>query len=286
MNAKEKAALGSIAASAGLTAAKARHRPPHRLACDPVRSRPFLDRPLGDAADLFCRAHFRQAGRRRASIRPRQGRIRHRACRNGVAVRAHGRGDLRGDAAADRRASACGRSDGGGLCHHRRLDRGRFFPRAYAQTRRQGDFERSAGSGCPPLWLRHVVVGRGADRPMRRGARLSVGRCRGGDRRCGVYLHRRLAARAAHHQYIDRHCAGRRQRARRGNRAARAGRRRRRAGAGAAGRRGAVRRPRRRRQPHAAARPRRRHHGAAVARHPRRTAERRGHDHDQAARAR
>ena len=45
-------------------------------------------------------------------------------------------------------------------------------------------------------------------------ARLCVGRCRGGDRGRGLYLHCRLAARPAHHRHADRHRARRRQRAR------------------------------------------------------------------------
>ena len=41
---------------------------------------------VSNAADLFCCARFRQAGGRRASIRPRQSRKRHRARRNGIVV--------------------------------------------------------------------------------------------------------------------------------------------------------------------------------------------------------
>ncbi len=244
MNDKEKAALGSIAASAGLTAAKAIVGLLTGSLAILSEAGHSLARPLGDGADLFCRAHFRQAGRRRASIRPRQGRKRHARSPKPRCCSCCRRGDLGGGAAAHRRADARRRGDRRGLRHHRRLDRGRFFSRAHAAARRQGDIERGARSRCAAFRLRHVVVGRGADRSLRRRARLFLGRCRGGDRRRGLHLHRRLAARAAHHRHADRHGAGRRERARGGDRAAGARRRQRRARARAPGRRGAVRRSR------------------------------------------
>ena len=178
------------------------HRwPLDRLAGDPVGGRPFADRPLGDGADLFRGAALRQAGRRGTPIRARQGRERHRACRNGAAVPALGHRDLGGGAAADRRAGARGRSDRRGLRHHRRLHRGRFLPRPHAAPRRRGDLQRSARSRRAAFRLRHVVVGRGAGRALRRRARLCVGRCHGGDRGRGFHLHCRLAARPAHHRH-------------------------------------------------------------------------------------
>ena len=82
MNEKEKAALGSIAASAGLTAAKAVVGLfTGSLAILSEAGHSLID--LGATVhDLFRRARLRQAGRCRASIRPRQGRKRHRAGRN------------------------------------------------------------------------------------------------------------------------------------------------------------------------------------------------------------
>src|ERR1700722_18455238 len=85
--------------------------------------------------------------------------------------------------------------------------------------------------------------------------------------------------RAPTHRYFDRHGARRCQRARYRDRAASARRRQRRASAGAAGRRGAVRRSRRRGEPHAAARPRLRHQRPTDARRSRRTAPCRDHHH-------
>ena len=56
MNVKEKVALGSIAASAGLTAAKASSAS-DRLARNPVRGRPFADR-LSATVLTFSRCRF------------------------------------------------------------------------------------------------------------------------------------------------------------------------------------------------------------------------------------
>ena len=87
-----------------------------------------------DRDDLFRGAHLRQAGRRGASLRPRQGRERHGAGRDRAAVRAVRRGDLGGVPATAWRARPCGRGDDLRPSRHRRLDRGRFLPRARCST--------------------------------------------------------------------------------------------------------------------------------------------------------
>ena len=84
-----------------------------------------------------------------------------------------------------------------------------FFRARAALPGRRRDLERGARSRRAAFRLRHVVVARGARRPRRGGARLSLGRFGRRDRRRGVHLHRRLAARPAHHRYADRYGAGR-----------------------------------------------------------------------------
>ena len=72
----------------------------------------------------------------------------------------------------------CGRSDGLGVRGDRRFDRGRFLPRARALPGRRRDLERGARSRRAAFRLRHVVVGRGADRPRRRSRSAIRGRIR------------------------------------------------------------------------------------------------------------
>jgi len=97
-----------------------------------------------------------------------QGRKRHRACRNRLLFVLSAVVIFEAVPATHRRAGACRRSQPpAAFVVNRCLDCGRFFRARNAQADRQGDFERSAGSGCPPLWLRHVVVDRGTDRTRR-----------------------------------------------------------------------------------------------------------------------
>ena len=236
MNEKGKVALGSIAASAGLTAAKA-------VVGLLTGSLAILSEAGHSLIDLSATVLTYFAVRLSGKPADKEHQYGHGKVESVTAlaetallVPAHRRRDLGGGAAADRRAGPCRRGNRRRVRHHRRFDRGRFFSRAHAAPRRQGDIERGARSRRAAFRLRHVVVGRGADRSWRRCAWLFVGRCHGGDRRCGFHLHRRLAARPAHHRHADRYRAGRRQRTRRGDRAPGARRRRRRAGAGAAGR--------------------------------------------------
>ena len=215
---KQRVALSSIAASAGLDRGQGRGRPRHRLARNPVGSRPFAARSGRDGDDLFRGAHFRQARRRGAPLRPRQGRKRVGAGGDRAAVPALRHRDLGGAAAPVRRARPRGRGDLLGVRGDRRLDRHRLLSRAPALQGRRRDIERGAGSGRPAFRLGHVVVGGGAGGTGRRRARLSLGRlgCRG--HRRGVHLRRRLAARPAHHRHPYRYCAGRRRRQDRGRR--------------------------------------------------------------------
>ena len=155
-----------------------RGRRAHRLAGDPVRGRAFADRFRRHGDDLFCRAHLRQARRRGASLRPRQGRERLGAGRDGAAVRAVRRGDLGGDETAPRRPRPCGGGDARGLRGDHRLDRGRFLPRPAALSRGQRNRERGAGGRRAAFRLRHVVVDRGAGGARRRGAAATNGRTR------------------------------------------------------------------------------------------------------------
>ena len=83
------------------------------------------------------------------------------------------------------------------------VDRGRFLSRARALSGRGRDLERGARSRCAAFRLRHVVVDRGPHRPRRGRARLSLGRLGRRDRGRGVHLHRRLAARPAHHRHAS-----------------------------------------------------------------------------------
>ena len=96
------------------------------------------------------------------------------------------------------------------------FDRRRFFSRPRLEPCRQGDVERSVGGRCATFFLGHVVVGCCSGRACRRGGGLHLGRCGSGHRGCGLHLHCRLAARPAHHQYAHGHRAGGRERARRG----------------------------------------------------------------------
>ena len=255
---KEKVALGIDRRIRRPDPGQGRGRRADRLAGDPVGGRPFADRLRRHGDDLFRRAHLRQARRRGASLRPRQGRERVGAGRDGAAVRAVRRGDLGGGEAAAQQPGPCGGGDGRGLRRDHRVRGGRFLPRPPALSRGQRNRERGAGGRCAAFRLRHVVVDRGAGGPRRRRVRLPMGGFGRRRRRCGVRLHRRLAPRPPHHRDADRHRAaglGRNRAARRRPRQRR-GRGRRRAGA--AGRRQAVRRGGGGGEPHAAARPRRR----------------------------
>ena len=115
-------------------ARQGRGRLRHRLARDPVGGRAFAARSRRDGDDLFRGARLRQAGRRGASLRPRQGRERHRARRDRAAVPALRRRDLGGAAAPARRPRPCGRGDALGVRRDRRLDRGRFLSRPRCST--------------------------------------------------------------------------------------------------------------------------------------------------------
>ena len=90
------------------------------------------------------------------------------------------------------------------------LDRGRFLPRARSLSGGQGDRERGAGGRRAAFRLRHVVVRGGPHRSWRSPHGLSVGGLGGRDRRRAVHLRGRLAARPPHHRDADRHRAGRR----------------------------------------------------------------------------
>ena len=166
------------------------------------------------------------------------------------------------------------------------FDRGRFLPRPPALSRGQRNRERGAGGRRAAFRLRHVVVDRGAGRARRRRVRLPMGGFGRGPRRCGVRLHRRLAARPPHHRDADRHRAGGLRRNRPARRRPRPRRGRGRWRAGAAGRRQAVRRGGGGGQPHAAARPRQGAEGAGRRGDPRRDAARRGRRRCRPARAR
>ena len=76
-------------------------------------------------------------------------------------------------------AGACRRSDHSGFCCHRRLDRDRFFPRPRLEQGRARDLERGARSRRAAFQLRSVVIARRSDRPRRRRTRIQMGRCRG-----------------------------------------------------------------------------------------------------------
>ncbi len=169
-----------------------------------------------------------------------------------------------------RRRASRGRGDDLGVRRDRGVDRDRFLPRPPALPGRDRDLERGAGSRRAAFRLRHVVVDRGADRARRGRARLPVGGFGRRRHRRGVHLRRRLAARAPHHRYADRHRADRRRGQGPRHRHAHCRRGGDRPGAGAARRRRAVRRPRHRRQPHAPARSRRRDQGSRGSRGARR----------------
>ncbi len=110
MNAKEKVALGSIVASAGLAGGEGRHWPPHRLACDPVEAGHSL---IDLSATLLTYFAVRVSGKPAdAEHQYGHGKVESvtALAETALLFAAHSRGDLRGDAAADRRASACGRA--------------------------------------------------------------------------------------------------------------------------------------------------------------------------------
>ena len=256
MNAKEKVALGSIAASAGLTVAKG-------AVGLLTGSLAILSEAAHSLIDLAATVMTFFAVRISGKPADKEHHYGHGKVESVTALAETALLFLLSAVviweAAQRLlggARACGRGHDCGFRHHRRLDRGRFLPRAHAIACRRGDIEPSARSRRAAFQLGHVVVGRGAGRAWRRGARLFLGGLGRGHRGGDLHLRCRLAAGPAHHRNLDRHRARRRRRAHRRDRAPRARRRRGRARARAAGRSGAVRRSRRRGQPHAAARPR------------------------------
>ena len=263
-----------------------RRRPAHRLAGDPVGGRPFADRFRRDADDLFRGPRVRQAGRRGAPLRPRQGRERDSAGRDRAAVHPVRRRDLGGRKAAARRAGSRGGGDACGLRGDHRVRHRGFLPRPRALSGRQRNRERGARSRRAALRLRHVVVDRRAGRARRSGAGLSMGGFGGSPGGRAVRVPRRLAARPAHHRDADRHRAGGLgadgdPRGREGARRDRG-----RPRAGAAVRRQAVRRGGGGGEPHPAARPRRGAEARCRGSHPRRPSPQRGGRLDRAARAR
>ena len=103
---KQKVALSSIAASAGLTVAKAVVGfGTGSLAILSEAAHSLLDL-AATRDDLFRGASFRQARRRGAPLRPRQGRERHRARRDRAAVPALRHRDLGSGAAPASAATA------------------------------------------------------------------------------------------------------------------------------------------------------------------------------------
>ena len=169
MNAKEKAALGSIAASAGLAAAKAAiGLMTGSLAILSEAGHSLIDLSATLLTYFAVRVSDKPAD---AEHQFGHGKVESvtALAETALLFLLYGRRDLRGRAAAVRRAAACGRGHGRGFHHYRRLDRGRFFPRTNAQPGRQGDVERGAASRRAAFFFRHVVVGRGADRACRRG---------------------------------------------------------------------------------------------------------------------
>ena len=99
-----------------------------------------------------------------------------------------GCGDLGSRAAAGGRRRSCGRGDRSGPSRSSSSRSSSIScARACSIARGQGDHERGARSRRAAFRLRHVVVDRGADRPWRRRARLSVGGLCGRAHRCGVH---------------------------------------------------------------------------------------------------
>ena len=83
------------------------------------------------------------------------------------------------------------------------LHRRRLLPGARALPDCQTDVERGAGSGRAAFLFRHVVVAGGRGRAVRHHARLCLGRLGGSDRCIGRHLHCGLAACPTHHRYAD-----------------------------------------------------------------------------------
>ena len=132
MNVKERVALGSIAASAGLAAAKA-------VVGLLTGSLAILSEAGHSLIDLSATVLTYFAVRLSGKPADKEHQYGHgkvesvtALAETGAVVPALGHRDLGGGAAADRRAGACRRSDRRGVRHHRRLDRGRFFSRPHA----------------------------------------------------------------------------------------------------------------------------------------------------------
>ena len=159
-------------------ARQGRGRRHDRVARDPVRGRPFADRPRRDGDDLFRSAHGRQAGRPGAPIRPRQDREHRRARRDRAAVHSFRRGDVGIGATAARRSSPRRRGDRCRLRGDRRLDRVDFFRARVLNARRRRNGEPGARGRRAAFQLRHVVVGGGPARPRRRCGSATPGRIR------------------------------------------------------------------------------------------------------------
>ena len=209
---KEQVALTSIAASAGLTAAKAIVGfATGSLALISEAGHSLIDLGAADH-DLYCRAHLRQAGRREASLRPRQGGGGLGAGGNRAAVPVVGGGDL-----GKRQAPAGARGPGRrcqclGLRRHPDIDRGRFPALARAVPHRRKDLEPRAGGRRAAFFLRPVGLAGGAGRPCRHSLRPVVGGFGRGACRRRAGADRRLAARPPHHRHAHRHGAARRRR--------------------------------------------------------------------------
>ena len=121
---KERVALTSIAASGGLTVAKALVGALSGSLALHLGGGALGARFRRDRDDLVRGTRLRQAGRRGASLRPRQGRERRGADRDRAAVRSLGCRDLRGGEAAHRPGGPRRRGDARRLRGDHRLDRG------------------------------------------------------------------------------------------------------------------------------------------------------------------
>ena len=110
------------------------------------------------------------------------------------------------------RRAAAGRGDGLGIRGDAALDRRRLLPSPRALPDCPTDVERGAGSRRASFLFRYVVVAGRRGRAGRHHARLCAGRLGGSDSCIGRHLHCGLAARPTHHRYADGYRPGRRRR--------------------------------------------------------------------------
>ena len=179
MNDKEKAALGSIAASAGLTAAKTVvGLLTGSLAILSEAGHSLLDLSATVLTYFAVRISGKPAD---AEHQYGHGKVESVTALAETALLFLLTGVVTWEALQRlaRLAAACGRSDRRRIRGHRRIDRHRFFSCAHAAARCRRNLQRGATSRRAAFFFRHVVVGRGVDRALRRRARLSFGRCRG-----------------------------------------------------------------------------------------------------------